>query len=131
MEIRLFGVPAFVRADGEPAALPGRKDRALVAYLAAHPNVALSRDRLVELIWPDAAEGAGRASLRQSLSTIRKALGQEAGSLNITNRDTVTLRPEGLMTDVAMLEARASDPDAPDMASPVLDVTCSPLTRPV
>jgi len=112
LEIRLLGTPIFLRADGEPVVLSGRKDRALLAYLIAHAGVVLSRDRLVELIWPDAAEGAGRASLRQSLSTHRKVLGEEAGALIVADRDTVTLATEGLELDTAMLEALAVDPDA-------------------
>jgi TolB-like protein len=112
LEIRLLGTPTFLRADGEPVVLSGRKDRALLAYLVAHAGVALSRDRLVELIWPDAAEGAGRASLRQSLSTLRKMLGEQAGALIAADRDTVTLGTEGLVLDAAMLEALAVDPDA-------------------
>jgi TolB-like protein/Tfp pilus assembly protein PilF len=111
LEIRLLGAPTILRADGGLAALPGRKDRALLAYLAAHSGVALARDRLVELIWPDAADGAGRASLRQALSTIRKALGDAAGGLIAADRDTVTLASRGLVTDVATLAALTADPD--------------------
>lgn len=116
LEVRLFGVPTFLRADGEAVALPGRKDRALLAYLAAHPEVELSRDRLVELIWPDAAEGAGRASLRQALSTIRKALGKDAGALIHSDRETVMLGGTGLITDLGRLETMAADPDTADRA---------------
>jgi len=121
LEIRLFGVPAFLRADGEPATLAGRKDRALLAYLAANAGVVLSRDRLVELIWPDAAEGAGRASLRQSLSTIRKALGNAAGTLVTADRDTLTLGGIGLVTDLSRFEAIAAEPGLGDEGSIAFD----------
>ncbi|HSF95489.1 MAG TPA: winged helix-turn-helix domain-containing protein, partial [Thermohalobaculum sp.] len=104
LEIRLFGAPVFLQANGESVPLPGRKDRALLAYLATHPDVSLARDRLVELLWADSADGAGRTSLRQALSTIRKAMGKEAGALIASDRDTVTLCGEGLVTDLGTLE---------------------------
>ena len=114
LEIRLFGAPVFLQANGESVPLPGRKDRALLAYLATHPDVSLARDRLVELLWPDSAEGAGRASLRQALSTIRKAIGKEAGALIASDRDTVTLRGESLVTDLGTLEDLSTKTAAPD-----------------
>lgn len=110
IDVRLFGAPAVLGADGRPIALPGRKDRALLSYLSAHAGQPQARDRLVELIWPDAAEGAGRASLRQALSTIRKALGEPAGALLVADRDTIVLRSERLGCDVAALEALAAAP---------------------
>jgi TolB-like protein/DNA-binding SARP family transcriptional activator len=119
LEIRLLGALAILRADGVPVALPGRKDRALLAYLAAHSGVTLARDRLVELIWPDAAEGAGRASLRQALSTIRKVLGDAAGGLIVADRDTVTLATGGLVTDVAALEVLTAEPDTAESVQAV------------
>jgi len=69
-------VPAFVLGKGDRGAPAGRRGRPLLAYLASHLKEDLARDRPVELIWPRAAEGAGRASLHQSLSTIRKARGR-------------------------------------------------------
>lgn len=113
LEAHLLGPPVFLRTNGESIALAGRKDRALLAYLAAHAGVAQARDRLVELIWPDAAEAAGRASLRQSLSTIRKALGEAAGRLITADRDTVTLESRGLVTDLALLASREESSDEP------------------
>ena len=112
LEVRLFGVPAFFRADSEPVRLPGRKDQALLAYLAVNSGISFGRDRLVELIWPGGAEGAGRASLRQSLSTIRKALGDRSGALVSADRNTVMLGKGGLATDMATLEALEKDPTA-------------------
>jgi DNA-binding SARP family transcriptional activator/TolB-like protein len=111
LEAHLLGPPVFLRTNGESIALAGRKDRALLGYLVAHAGVAQARDRLVELIWPDAAEAAGRASLRQSLSTIRKALGETAGRLITADRDTVTLESVGLVTDLALLSSSDESPD--------------------
>ena len=109
INVRLFGMPEFLRGGTEPIRLAERKSRALLAYLAAHPGVAQSRDRLAELFWPDRVEGAGRASLRQALSSIRKAMGDVADSLLIVSRESVMLTADGVKTDVLSLESAAGD----------------------
>ncbi|NNL74331.1 MAG: hypothetical protein HKP29_13290 [Silicimonas sp.] len=100
--IRLIGAFSATDGEGNPFVLAGRKDRAVLAFLAAHPARPIARERLVELIWPEAADGAGRASLRQSLSTIRKAIPQSDPLL--VDRDTVAFSLDCATTDVKMLE---------------------------
>ncbi len=89
--------------------MPGKKDRAVLAFLAAHPGRAIARDRIVELVWPNSMEGSGRASLRQSLSSIRKALGSD--DLLTANRDAIVLSPESTTSDVEKLSDTLSDID--------------------
>jgi len=64
---------ALRRADGLDVGPRGRKARAIIAYLAAHLDEHVSRDRLIELLWPDRPESQARGSLRQSLLEIRRA----------------------------------------------------------
>jgi predicted ATPase/DNA-binding SARP family transcriptional activator len=58
--------------DGQPLPLPSRKASALLAYLAvtAQPH---SRDALAALLWPEADQARGRASLRQAAFALRQA----------------------------------------------------------
>ncbi|WP_090029407.1 AfsR/SARP family transcriptional regulator [Lutimaribacter saemankumensis] len=98
---RLIGAFSVTDASGKSLGLSGCKDRAVLAFLAAHPGHPVARDRLVELVWPGSLEGAGRASLRQSLSTIRKALTNE--SILTVDRDTITLNAGPIRTDIAQL----------------------------
>jgi len=102
LDIRLIGAFSVTDTEGKSQTISGRKDRAVLAFLAAHPGRPIARERLIELIWPGAAEGAGRASLRQSLSSIRKALSRF--QVLSADRDTVTLNPEIVDTDVGRLE---------------------------
>lgn len=106
LHIRLIGAFSVIDADGARHAIPGRKDRAVLAFLAAHPGRAIARERLVELIWPEAAEGAGRGSLRQSLSAIRKIF--RPFDLLTVDRDTVTLNADCADTDLGKLERQES-----------------------
>lgn len=50
----------------------------MLAYLAARPDGRASREELAALIWGERAEEQARASLRQELSLLRKALPEAA-----------------------------------------------------
>jgi predicted ATPase len=78
---------------------------ALLAYLAYFPR-AHPREVLVDIIWPDAPLDKGQARLRQELSALRHLLEPpgEAGSLFLTDRRTVQLRPGAFVTDVSQFE---------------------------
>ncbi|MGI3187306.1 BTAD domain-containing putative transcriptional regulator [Nioella aestuarii] len=109
--VTLFGAPAFECVKEGPARINGRKNMALLSFLVAQPGTRHARDRLVDLFWPLAASGSGRASLRQSLSVLRGALGEQAGALLESDRDSVCLVARGLVSDVMQVEALAASPD--------------------
>lgn len=58
--------------DDRPSELRGRKTRAIVGYLAVHAGQHVSRDQLIELLWPDRRKVHARGSLRQCLLEIRR-----------------------------------------------------------
>ena len=64
MEFRLLGPVEAVR-DGRSLALGGAKPRALLALLLLHANEVVSRDRLIEALWPRPAAGHGGAQPRR------------------------------------------------------------------
>lgn len=81
MLIKVFGSPTVVR-DGREVTGAGTQRRrlALLAVLAvgAPPGRAgVSRERLLELLWPGAGEERGRAALSQALYAIRRDLGRD------------------------------------------------------
>lgn len=64
------------------------KVRALLAYLAVEADRPHSRDELIGLLWPDQPDPAARASLRQALANLRKAIGDRSAEtpyLDITS----------------------------------------------
>ena len=73
--ISLFGGIAVRDGTGRSLALTGRKDRALLGFLAASAGVPWPRDKLAALLWGDTAEGRARDSLKQSLLRLRRRLG--------------------------------------------------------
>src|SRR5437867_4212242 len=94
------------RTDAGPAvALPTRKAQALLAYLALPPGRAHPRDKLAALLWGDTAEEQARASLRQALFALRKAL--PAGAL-VSEGETLALDPAAVEVDAVALERRVA-----------------------
>src|SRR5262245_7928894 len=97
LQLRLFG-GIELRSDRAPdAPAPGRKVRALLAYLALSPDLPCPREKLMALLWSDRAEEQARASLRQALTELRHALG-EPSPLR-TEQDTVSLDSSGIVVD--------------------------------
>jgi DNA-binding SARP family transcriptional activator len=82
--------------SGAIVRLPTRKAEALLAYLALTPQRGQSRDSLAALLWGDDAAQSARATLRQTLSLLGKALGR--GAL-LTQGRAVALAPGALQTD--------------------------------
>ena len=73
-----------------------RKAEVLLAFLALTPGIRHPRDRLINLLWSDRSDEQARNSLRQCLSTIRKALGDSADLALQIDRTTVCLKAETL-----------------------------------
>jgi DNA-binding SARP family transcriptional activator len=74
LRIRLLG--SFqVTLDGEPLqGIRSDKTRALLAYLAVEAGRAHNRGALSALLWGESSDQAARASLRSSLSNLRRCL---------------------------------------------------------
>jgi DNA-binding SARP family transcriptional activator len=103
----LGGLQAWLE-PGPVLTLPTRKAQALLAYLALPPGQAHPRDKLAALLWGGIREESARASLRQALFSIRKALGERERALRQTG-DALALDPAGAEVDVALFERAVRD----------------------
>lgn len=104
--LRLLGGFDVRLVDGAPLALASKKAMALLAFLALSGRP-VARERLAYLLWGDvSADAQARASLRQALSVLRKAL--PAGVLR-TSRDHVELIMDRVEVDARSLEALAHE----------------------
>jgi serine/threonine-protein kinase len=84
------------------------KRLALLAYLAAHNHHgSRRRDALVALFWPELDAEHARGALRQSLSFLRRALGD--GVLNGRSEEDVGFEPAALECDTAAFEQACDD----------------------
>ena len=93
VRIRVLGALAL-EVEGVAAAPPaGRPAQALLGWLALHPGTH-ARSEVAGRLWPDVLESSARASLRNALSGVRRALGPAADRVLIAGRETVGLAGE-------------------------------------
>ncbi len=83
LSIQILG-PFRASAPEGPVEIRSRRARALLGALALAPSRTVTRDGAAALLWPDRDETQARASLRQELAALRKALGPHAGILSTT-----------------------------------------------
>src|SRR5436309_4528972 len=77
-QLQLFGSPQLVRGRAL-VRFRTKKHLAVLLYLHFEGRArAISRDRLVDLLWPDVPADKGRHSLSQALLAIRSRLGTDA-----------------------------------------------------
>jgi DNA-binding SARP family transcriptional activator len=104
-----LGPVALTGPDGMSLDLRTRKLLALILLLARQTGKPMSRDGLIELLWPGDSEKKARHSLSQSVSLINKALGVEA--IASADKDRVVLRPNVLWLDANAFERSAANGD--------------------
>jgi TolB-like protein/DNA-binding SARP family transcriptional activator/tetratricopeptide (TPR) repeat protein len=104
LTLQLLGGLELRDAGGIALSLRTRKCALLLAYLAVAPGRAHPRDQLAGLLWGDRQDEQARGSLRNALSDLRKALGDEAFAVD---RDAVSLQPGALATDYDRLHKAA------------------------
>jgi DNA-binding winged helix-turn-helix (wHTH) protein len=91
VEFRILG-PLEVLDGATPIAVPGAKERALLADLLVHAGRVVAADRLMEDLWGERPPGNPANTLQGRVSALRRALGPVAARL--------TTRPPGYRLDV-------------------------------
>jgi TolB-like protein len=75
MSLRLLGPFECVGPDGQEIPIQAAKQRGVLAYLALAHGKRAPRQELASLFWSGSGDAQARQSLRQCLSSLRKALG--------------------------------------------------------
>ena len=91
-------------AAGQEIDVPGRKERALLAFLAIPAGEARSRDKLAGLLWSDRGDSQARESLKQAVFKLRKSLDCVRPSPLLADREFVSLEKAAVTVDVAEFE---------------------------
>ncbi|MDX6486880.1 MAG: hypothetical protein QOF43_2033 [Gaiellaceae bacterium] len=76
-EFRILGPLEVLAADGEPLALGGQKQRAVLAVLLLRANEVVSTEFLIDALWGEQPPRTATTSLQNSISALRKLLGAE------------------------------------------------------
>jgi DNA-binding SARP family transcriptional activator/KaiC/GvpD/RAD55 family RecA-like ATPase len=102
--LSLFGGFQARLQPGPTLSLPTRKAQALLAYLAVPLGQPHPRGKLAALLWGETREDSARASLRQALFAIRKAVGEGTLPSIVLEGDTLALEAASVDVDVAAFE---------------------------
>ena len=97
LEYRILG-PVEVTSEGNPLALAGQRQRALLALLLLNAGSVVSTDRIVDQLWGERPPKTALSSLQNSIAQLRRLLGAEA----------VVTRAPGYMLDAAPEQIDAS-----------------------
>jgi predicted ATPase/DNA-binding SARP family transcriptional activator len=109
IEFRILG-PLELRADGRVLPLGSPKQRALLALLLVHANETLSRDRLIEELWAEAAPATVESAFHSYLSRLRRLLESAgAGEMLVREQHGYRLRIEPEQLDADRFEHLLSD----------------------
>ncbi|MDQ3849043.1 MAG: AAA family ATPase [Actinomycetota bacterium] len=135
LRLTLFGELQVHLGDRDVAErLPGRQGRALVAYLVLNQERLVSRDELLNVLWPQRPPAAPEAALSSVLAKVRRALapgqitGRQALTLQLPPDVEVDVRAVGEQTERAESALAGGDPaTAREAAQAVLDVLAQPL----
>jgi len=119
LQLRVLGGFAAVLPTRGPVEIAGKKNRALLAYLALHADRKVTRDKLVGLLWSDRSEAQARSSLRQALAALRRDLaGIEPAPLTVAG-DVVALDGSAVRTDAAVFTNLATSDSAGELRQAV------------
>ena len=105
--VELFGSVRLIRQGRTTTHFRLQKASTLLAYLALNPGRTHSRERLIDLFWPERDLDAGRDNLSTILSVLRRELeppGVPQGSVLIADRQMIGLVRERITTDFAEFE---------------------------
>lgn len=103
VHVTLLGGASLRDRDGALAGPATQRHRlALLAMLAVSQPRPVSRDKLVAYLWPDRDEEHGRGLLKQSVYTLRRALGSSA---ILAAGDALWLNAEAVACDVVAFES--------------------------
>ena len=109
LRIQLLGALRVRSNAGRDIHLPSRKASALLACLALQPGVALRRDFLAGLLWEDSDPELARASLRQAIAALRRALSGAGDVALRVDATTLALDDSAITTDVEECRALLRD----------------------
>jgi predicted ATPase/DNA-binding SARP family transcriptional activator len=122
MEINVLGSLEVVRG-GDVVALPGDRERAVLAVLASNAGETVSADRLIERLWGEALPRNPVNALQAIVSRLRRALGSDG--IVLTRKPGYALEAGACAIDAQRFEdllrqAGQLGPDEPDRAAELL-----------
>jgi class 3 adenylate cyclase/DNA-binding SARP family transcriptional activator/tetratricopeptide (TPR) repeat protein len=90
--IRVLGELALEVGGRQSEGIASHRARSLLGWLAVHPGLH-PRGRVAGEFWPEVLEDSARSSLRTTLATLRRELGNSAADVVTATRERVGIKP--------------------------------------
>lgn len=74
MDFRILG-PLGISREGRPLDLGGHRQKVLICLLLLHANQVMSAERIIDVLWGEAAPATARKALQVHVSRLRRMLG--------------------------------------------------------
>src|SRR5215471_2775317 len=101
--------------SGEKVAVPGKRERVLLAYLAITENCRESRRKLTTLLWSEAGDEIPLDNLRTRVFNLRKALGDSEHRIISSDGRDIVLDASEFDVDAVSFRALAAQASAADL----------------
>ena len=124
MLVRVLGDVSLLAADGGTVPLPGGRQPALLAALAARAGETVSADRLVDLLWGASPPANPTAALHSTVFKLRASLARVCGREVLLTRDRgylLDLRPGELDAEAFTSLVNEARDQPPAEAAETLD----------
>ena len=105
LRLKMLGGFAACSSSGQAVVVSGKKNQALLTYLAMNAGKRLSREKLINLLWSDRGDSQARSSLRQTLFALRQDLAGIDPTPLVFDGDIVAVNESAISTDVANFAA--------------------------
>jgi len=106
LQLLTLGAPLLLTQSGEQVRFRTRKHFALLIRLAVEAGRKLTRDYLMDLLWPDVAAPQARHSLAQALTVLKEAVGRDH---LVVQRASLGLVAGVVQVDVARLDVSETE----------------------
>src|SRR5947207_2436759 len=102
LQLLTLGAPLLLTQAGEQVRFRTRKHFALLIRLAVEAGRKLTRDYLMDLLWPDVAAPRARHSLAQALTVLKEKIGRDQ---LVVQRASIALAAGAVQVDVGQIDA--------------------------
>ena len=116
LQLKVLGGFTVCTSSGQAVVVSGKKNQALLAYLAMNAGKRLSREKLINLLWSDRGDSHARSSLRQALFALRRDLVGIDPTPLVFDGDIVTVNLSAISTDLAKFERLATSGSVADLS---------------
>jgi DNA-binding SARP family transcriptional activator len=123
----LFGAFALTEPGGTPITLANRRARALLAMLCLEPGQPMAREQITRLLWSGRFEAQAKASLRQCLLELGKALEPLGVPFLDVTRERIGLIASLVCSDLGDLESALASGKVEEAIQTLRSIGATPL----